>query len=169
MPRGFSFNARMRTRRSARSPAPRMSISTLPGRFTERGETVESDAGSAGGALAVRGSGGAAAGVGTGVGVGSGVGAGSGSAIGAAISGAGVGLASVTVGTGVGTAALAGVCLLPIYGVHAYGDIGLQVLGSGLVLSVALAAVGRVSSWSGAWPERNRRGRPRAANRAAKV
>jgi len=61
------------------------------------------------------------------------------------------------------TAALAAVCLLPIYGVHAYGDIGLQVLGSGLVLSVALAAVGRVSSWSGAWPERNRRGRPRAA------
>ena len=61
------------------------------------------------------------------------------------------------------TAALAAVCLLPIFGVHAYGDIGLQSPSAGLVLSVALAAAGRVSAWTGAWPERKRRARQRAA------
>jgi hypothetical protein len=58
-------------------------------------------------------------------------------------------------------AAPAAVCLLPVFGIHAYGDIGLQVLTAGLVLAAALAASGRVSSWTGAWPEARRRARRR--------
>jgi hypothetical protein len=60
-------------------------------------------------------------------------------------------------------AALGAVCLLPVFGLHAYGDIGLQSLSACLVLSVALAAAGRVSTWTGAWPERQRRARRRSA------
>jgi hypothetical protein len=59
-------------------------------------------------------------------------------------------------------AAPAAVCVLPIFGIHAYGDIGLQVLTNGLVLAVALATTGRVSAWTGAWPERTRRALRRA-------
>jgi hypothetical protein len=59
-------------------------------------------------------------------------------------------------------ATMAAVCYLPVYGVHAYGDIGLQSVTSGLLLSVALAVAGRASVWTGAWPDgrRLRRAQP---------
>jgi hypothetical protein len=62
-------------------------------------------------------------------------------------------------------AAMAAICYLPVYGLHAFADIGLQVLTGGLLLSVALAVAGRVSVWTGAWPARgagSRRREPRA-------
>src|SRR5262249_40002807 len=51
-------------------------------------------------------------------------------------------------------AAMYAVCLLPALGVDAFGDIGFQGLTSGLLLSVAMAAAGKVSAWTEAWPTR---------------
>lgn len=69
-------------------------------------------------------------------------------------------------------AAMAAVCYLPVYGVHAYADIGLQVLTGGLLLSVAMAFAGRASVWAGAWPGPRRspiRGRSPASALPAEV
>lgn len=65
------------------------------------------------------------------------------------------------------SAALAAVCYLPVYGMHAYADIGLQVLSGGLVLSVAMAVAGRASVWTGGWPSRAGSRRSRFRIRAA--
>src|SRR5262249_28482374 len=55
-------------------------------------------------------------------------------------------------------AAMAAICILPAYGAHCYGDLGLQSLTCGLILSQAIAVAGKVSSW-GSHPgsERDRR------------
>jgi hypothetical protein len=50
--------------------------------------------------------------------------------------------------------AMAAFCVLPVYALQAYGDMGLQSLTGGLVLSVALATAGRLPAWTGAWPTR---------------
>jgi hypothetical protein len=57
------------------------------------------------------------------------------------------------------TAGIASVCFLPVFGLHAYADIGMQSLTNCLLLSVALAVAGRASVWTGAWPGDG--GRPR--------
>src|SRR5262249_33322205 len=44
-------------------------------------------------------------------------------------------------------AAMAAICILPAYGAHCYGDLGLQSLTCGLILSQAIAVAGKVSSW----------------------
>lgn len=48
-------------------------------------------------------------------------------------------------------ATMAAFCLLPAYGVQAFGDIGFQALTGGLLLAAAMAVASRVSVWSGAW------------------
>jgi hypothetical protein len=52
------------------------------------------------------------------------------------------------------------VCYLPVFGMQAYGDIGMQSVTTGLLLSVAMAVAGRASVWTGAWPD-GRRARSR--------
>jgi hypothetical protein len=49
-------------------------------------------------------------------------------------------------------AGMAAVCCLPVFGLHAYADIGMQSLTNGLLVSIALAVAGRASVWTGAWP-----------------
>lgn len=49
-------------------------------------------------------------------------------------------------------ATIATVCCLPVWGIQAYADIGLQSLTNGLLLSVLMAVAGRVAVWTGAWP-----------------
>jgi hypothetical protein len=66
-------------------------------------------------------------------------------------------------------ASMAAVCILPAYGAHCYGDLGLQSLTCGLLLSVAMATAGKVP----VGPEASkggvgRRGRS-SAREAAKV
>jgi hypothetical protein len=51
-------------------------------------------------------------------------------------------------------AAMATVCFLPAYGVDAFADMCIQGLTSALLLSVAMAAAGKVSAWTEAWPTR---------------
>lgn len=59
-------------------------------------------------------------------------------------------------------AAMVAVCHLPVFGLHAYADIGMQSLTNGLLLSIAMAVAGRASAWTGAWPigSDSRRRRP---------
>jgi hypothetical protein len=54
-------------------------------------------------------------------------------------------------------AGMAAVCYLPVFGMQAYADIGLQTLTGGLLLSVAMTVAGRASVWTGAWPGGRRR------------
>jgi O-antigen ligase len=49
-------------------------------------------------------------------------------------------------------AAMAAFCVLPVYALQCYGDMGLQSLSGGLLLAVAIAVAGRVPAWTGAWP-----------------
>lgn len=49
-------------------------------------------------------------------------------------------------------AALAAFGVLPVYALQVYGDMGLQSLTGGLLLSVSIAAAGRLAAWTGAWP-----------------
>lgn len=50
-------------------------------------------------------------------------------------------------------ATMVAVCYLPVFGMQAYGDIGMQSVTTGLLLSVAIAVAGRASVWTGAWPD----------------
>jgi len=54
-------------------------------------------------------------------------------------------------------AAIFSFSVLPVYGLQLYGDMGLQSLTAGLLLSIAIAASGRLPAWTGAWPTRERR------------
>ena len=58
-------------------------------------------------------------------------------------------------------AAMVAVCYLPVFGMQAYGDIGMQSLTTGLLLSVAIAVAGRASVWTGAWPDGRKARAPR--------
>lgn len=63
-------------------------------------------------------------------------------------------------------AAMSAVAVVPVFGVHAFADIGLQVTTNTLLLAVAIAVAGRASVWTGAWPGgRAGVGRPPAAPR----
>jgi hypothetical protein len=55
-----------------------------------------------------------------------------------------------TTGTIDRAATMAAVSILPAYGAQCYGDLGFQSLPCGLILSVAMAAAGRVCAWSAA-------------------
>jgi hypothetical protein len=61
--------------------------------------------------------------------------------------------------------AMAALCILPAYGAHCYGDIGLQSLTAGLVLGVAMAVAGKTGAWAETLSEGARRGprRPRSS------
>jgi hypothetical protein len=64
-------------------------------------------------------------------------------------------------------AATVAVCQLPVFGIHAYGDIGLQSVTSCLLLGAALASADRVAAWTGGWPVRGARRRVRRTPRPA--
>jgi hypothetical protein len=53
-------------------------------------------------------------------------------------------------------AAMAAVCVLPAYGVQAFGDMGFNALTCSILLGVAAATGGRVAAWTRAWPSRSR-------------
>ncbi len=54
-------------------------------------------------------------------------------------------------------AAMVAVSVLPVYGVHAFGDLGFQGFGPSLLMGAALAAAARASAFTGAWGGRARR------------
>lgn len=61
--------------------------------------------------------------------------------------------------------AMAAVAILPVFGAHAYGDIGFQSVTNGLLLGAAIAVAGRVSVSTGAWPGRQALGSRRWPSR----
>lgn len=59
-------------------------------------------------------------------------------------------------------ATMAGLCVLPAFGVQAFGDLGLNWLNSWLLAGVAITSGGRVAAWTGAWRSRARPAAPAA-------
>jgi hypothetical protein len=63
-------------------------------------------------------------------------------------------------------AAMVAAGILPAYGVHCFGDIGLQSFPCGLILGAAMAVAGKVSAWTSAPSEAGRTGGGRRPERS---